>query len=63
MIVKKNFNDPIGLVHIYGYCPICGSPGHFRENDQNGKDICANKHSYLTKDAVYRYSMIQKIKG
>jgi len=36
----------------YGYCPECGGKGDLRERRPNGNDICVNKHTYPSKDAL-----------
>lgn len=36
----------------YGYCPICSAPGETRERRPNGNDVCKNKHTYPSKDAL-----------
>lgn len=35
----------------YGYCPVCGAKGVSRERRPGGYDICANGHTYPSKDA------------
>jgi hypothetical protein len=36
----------------YGYCPICGSPGRYRERRPNGNDKCHNGHTYPSRSAT-----------
>jgi hypothetical protein len=37
---------------LYGYCPVCGSPGVIRERRPDGNDKCAMGHTYLTRLAL-----------
>lgn len=37
---------------FYGYCPICGDPGVWRERRPNGNDRCASGHDYPSAKAV-----------
>lgn len=37
---------------IYGYCPICGAKGTFRERRADGNDLCENGHQYPSKEAL-----------
>jgi hypothetical protein len=40
--------------NVYGFCPICGSPGKTRERRMNGDDICEKGHKYPSKDSVQK---------
>lgn len=37
---------------VYGYCPLCNSPGITRERRPNGNDECAQGHLYSSRLAV-----------
>lgn len=37
--------------NAYGFCPICGAPGVFRERRLKGNDRCSNGHEYWSKNA------------
>jgi hypothetical protein len=37
---------------IYGYCPICGAKGKFRERRADGNDLCDNGCQYPSKEAL-----------
>ncbi len=36
----------------YGFCPTCGAPGMTRERRPNGNDVCSNRHTYASREAV-----------
>jgi hypothetical protein len=36
----------------YGFCPICGALGKYRERRPNGRDRCINAHIYPSKNAT-----------
>lgn len=60
IVISVNFKeDPEAP---YGLCPECKAPGKARERRPNGNDICANGHSYPSKNAIERdarFSTIQ----
>ena len=36
----------------YGVCPRCGAPGVSRERRIDGNDMCSNRHTYPSKEAI-----------
>lgn len=36
----------------YGYCPVCGAIGLYRERRPDGDDVCANGHTYKSSSAL-----------
>lgn len=51
LFVSKSLNKDSSKA-IYGYCPICGAKGKFRERRADGNDLCENGHQYPSKDAL-----------
>lgn len=45
-----------------GYCPTCHAKGVKREKRPNGNDICANGHSYPSRNAIPEEEII-KVEG
>ena len=39
-------------MNSYGFCPICGAPGVFRERRLNGNDSCERGHDYPSSTAL-----------
>jgi hypothetical protein len=37
---------------VYGYCPVCGCAGKYREKRPAGNDTCDAGHTYPSKDAI-----------
>jgi hypothetical protein len=40
--------------NVYGFCPLCGSPGFSRERRPDGDDKCSKGHHYPSKNSVNR---------
>lgn len=40
--------------NFYGYCPICGALGVYRERRLNGNDVCGRGHTYASSQALPR---------